>query len=83
MSVANLKAGMSRAEIEACLGKPSEVKPLQNSFRPRSANEDPADYHKELKDWEQKTPGEIWVYETPPLSLSLSKAGKLLSWSQQ
>lgn len=82
MSAAHLKAGMTGAEIEALLGTPSEVRYLQNSFRPRHANEDPADYQKALQDWQENTTGEIWVYRQPPLSLSLSKAGKLLSWKQ-
>ncbi len=82
MTPVNLKVGLTRAEIEERLGKPGEVKYLQNSFRPRRTGEDAAEYQKELKEWEEKTTGEIWIYEQPHRSLSVSKAGKLLSWTE-
>jgi len=82
MRTADLKVGLTSAEIEERLGKPSEIKYLQNSFRPRRAGEDAAEYQKELKEWKEKTTGEIWSYERPYLSLSLSKEGKLLSWTE-
>jgi hypothetical protein len=82
MTTANLKAGLTRAEIEEGLGKPGEVKYLQNSFRPPRAGEEAAEYQRELRVWEEKTTGEIWIYEQPHRSLSVSKAGKLLSWTE-
>lgn len=82
MTTADLKVGLTRAEIEERLGEPNEIKYLQNSFRPRHAGEDAAEYQKELKEWKEKTTGEVWSYEQPCLSLSLSKEGKLLSWTE-
>ena len=82
MTTVNLKVGLTRVEIEERLGKPSEIKYLQNSFRPRRSDEDGAEYQKQLQEWEEKTTGEIWTYEEPYRSLSLSKAGKLLSWTE-
>jgi hypothetical protein len=82
MSTENLKVGLTRAEIEERLGKPDEIKYLQNSFRPRRSGEDADEYQKELKEWEEKTTGEIWIYEHPSRSLSVSKVGKLLSWTE-
>ena len=82
MSTGNLKVGLTRAEIEERLGKPDELKYLQNSFRPRRSGEDAAEYQKELKEWEEETTGEIWIYEQPSRSLSVSKAGKLLGWTE-
>lgn len=82
MTIGNLEPGLSRAEIEERLGRPDEVEYLQNSFRPPGSAEDRRDYEKALREWEQKTPGESWSYEQPRVSLSLSKAGKLLDWSE-
>jgi hypothetical protein len=82
MTTANLKEGLTGAEIEERLGKPDELKYLQNSFRPPRTGEDADGYQKELKEWEEKTTGEIWIYEQPSRSLSVSKAGKLLSWTE-
>ena len=82
MTTVNLKVGLTRVEIEERLGKPGEIKYLQNSFRPRRTGEDAVEYQKHLKEWEETTTGEIWTYEQPYWSLSLSKTGKLLSWTE-
>lgn len=83
MSRLDLIRGLDKTQITSLLGKPDKVTYLQNSFRPPDPAEDSEHYQSELRRWEESTPGEVWAYENPRLYLSISKAGQLISWSEE
>jgi hypothetical protein len=76
-----LRPGLDRERLVELLGEPDEIEYLQNSFRPPGASEDREVYGEALREWELKTTGEVWRYAKPRLTLSVSKAGALVSWS--